>query len=65
MFYYLTTSWFVQVHLPVHLPCYDLPPLYYVPRVITYRVLLLERVTGGVCALQGRFQVGAMFPPYY
>lgn len=25
----LAMSWFFQVHLPVHLPCYDLPPLYY------------------------------------
>lgn len=38
---------------------------YFMLYVISYRVLLLERVTGGVCALQGRFQVGAMFLPYY
>lgn len=25
--YYLATPCVVQVHLPVHLPCYDLPPL--------------------------------------
>ena len=26
--YYLATPCVIQVHLPVHLPCYDLPPLY-------------------------------------
>lgn len=25
---YLATLCVIQVHLPVHLPCYDLPPLY-------------------------------------
>ena len=60
---YLATLCIFQVHLPVHLPCYDLPPLYPVG-IICLLGAGSGRVTGGVCALKGQFQQGTLFLAY-
>lgn len=52
-----------QEHLPVRLPCYDLPRLTYVVFIIGHYgiyLLGLKRVTGGVYVLWGLLQLGAL-----
>lgn len=43
-------SGFFQVHLPVHLPCYDLPPLYRFNCLVTYNKVLIWGEWRAVCA---------------
>lgn len=52
--YFLATLWLFQVHFPVHLPCYDLPPLGLASFLVKVEVSL-GRVTGGVYAFQDQF----------
>lgn len=57
----LATSWFLQVHLPVHLPCYDLPPLS-VLRVLGTGLRLLGESDGRCVRASGPNSVGLSIP---